>query len=227
MKEKAKSSYQHLTEKYHHAAVECEQKDKRIKELERKIVSLDGENNRLYQQACKAEEELLKYTAEPDKKHGCETCKHQNIDGDDLPCAECYHADQFKNPLNQWQPKKQPPDPYQVFRDAIKAGKQIQFKNRYDIWGNAEDPNNQKWSFVFPPDHYRIKPEPVYISFSKEELKSLVGKVITNASNPDNVCIITRYQGLDFVESGKLQIPASNLVKYWLLDGKPCGKEQK
>lgn len=51
-----KTSYQYLKEN--------------IAKLREQIASLEAENNRLYQQACKAEEELLKYKAEPSKVHG-------------------------------------------------------------------------------------------------------------------------------------------------------------
>jgi len=70
------------------------------------------------------------------------------------------------------------------------------------------------------------KPEPELIPFDNSELKTLVGKTIVNSSNPDRVCIITGTWGNGCVECGKMIVSSETLVKYWLLDGKPCGKEK-
>lgn len=69
------------------------------------------------------------------------------------------------------------PDPYQHLRDAIRAGKQIEFYSeltgtgRWVSIGTADD-HNQDRTFHLPPDRYRIaKPEP-----KEEELYVLVSE---------------------------------------------------
>lgn len=55
------------------------------------------------------------------------------------------------------------PDPYQHLRDAIRAGKQIEFYRSFtDSWvsiGTADDHNPDR-TFALPPDQYRIAPKP-------------------------------------------------------------------
>jgi hypothetical protein len=49
-------------------------------------------------------------------------------------------------------------DPYEAFKAALAAGKPGQFKNCDGVWVDVEVPANL--SFCYPPENYRVKPEP-------------------------------------------------------------------
>ena len=114
--------------------------EKQLKELEFKYVSLEGENNRLYQQACETEKELKEAYKTIDKLEGnykedpkpgpvikpCETCKEFK-DGYCWLTIPCINYQMFK-------PKPEPVYIPFTFADADKlVGKAVRDKLSNDI----------------------------------------------------------------------------------------------
>lgn len=100
------------------------------------------------------------------------------------------------------------PDPYQHLRDAIRAGKRIEFCSNPSIgtWtsiGTADDHNPGR-TFSLPPDHYRIaKPDP-----KEEELYVLVSERDTYKVTPDSRPIVWE----QFIDQGAASL--ENVIKH-------------
>lgn len=113
------------------------------------------------------------------------------------------------------------PDPYQEFRDALRVGKQVQFKNDDGSWktGSCE------WSFGFtqPVERYRIKPERKLVPFDFSHADELIGKTIKNKSN-GGLYLITKVSELG-INAGMLQMTYEGLLKCCTFtNDSPCGK---
>jgi len=100
-----------------------------IKTLEKRIVVLDGESNRYYQEACHANERLKELREQ----------KTSTVHGGYEREVIC---------------EDKPADPYRIFKDAIKEGKTVECKVK-----NGWYVDRDGYDFILHPDNYRIKPD--------------------------------------------------------------------
>lgn len=103
------------------------------------------------------------------------------ISGKDSFWPQDWVSDKLEDDL-LWRTKRPLPDPHKHLREALSAGKTIQF-----CW----KPENPSWtdqslssldanvvSFSYSPEHYRVKPEPPAPKYSFKD--DLIGKKIVN-----------------------------------------------
>jgi len=111
-------------------------------------------------------------------------------------------------------------DPLVELKAAHKAGKQIQFKLSWQTngWSNV---NNITWDY--PPEQYRIKPEPQHrYVLRKGDLVKYIGPTASNPNRPSQ-CII---HSIDYNEDVLYYKPGHACdIKYWELIEKKFEKQ--
>lgn len=121
------------------------------------------------------------------------------------------------------------PDPFKHLKEAQKQGKTIQFNavkltQGVDKW---EDSCYDSISWQYPPDYYRIKPEPKYIPFDISDAEKLIGKVVKRKGTYALRVILEIRNSVTFqICMGKdHETNFKSLFElYTFLDGTPCGK---
>lgn len=88
--------------------------------------------------------------------------------------------------------------------------------------GTWRDINSDDISFNYDESYYRIKPEPKYRPFKREELCDLVGKVV-NKKNTNTYDLIISVED-DIVGIRGFSYTTVGLLEYYTFkDGSPCG----
>lgn len=221
-----------------------EYKKEKIAKLEKELKELTAHYESEFLKRKELEKELQKYKAEPEIERGCETCRHTSLPVGSEKCIKCWKTGKLPN----WQPKEdpklepkykvfydwnfdsdpshsriepEPVDPYQVFRDALRNGKGVEYKNDDGVWQTGYNESN--FSFKGKIANYRIKPEPVYIPFTFDDAEMLIGKAVKEKMH--GVFGIVTWVLHDQVEIGTDPVAFSALLEwYTFLDGSPCGK---
>jgi hypothetical protein len=104
---------------------------------------------------------------------------------------------------------------------AILEGKEVEssYKNKEDF-SRIINP-----SFDFRSYDYRVKEEPIYVPFTFEDAKDLIGKAVIKKG-------VTLVKQIIVVNSNEVGFDANNvsfenlLDLYTFIDGSPCGKIQ-
>lgn len=122
------------------------------------------------------------------------------------------------------------PDPFKHLKEVLSQGRQIEFnvgKSTEDVdkWVQLHDDGNILWQY--PPDYYRIKPEPKYIPFDISDAEKLIGKVVKRKGTYVLRVILEIRNSVTFqICMGKdHETNFKSLFElYTFLDGTPCGK---